>query len=259
MNVEAVLALAAHPTSNRNEAINSLNMLHNYASRKGLSVIDLIRGQSAPVSGFPPIASYLRRIDDLEKEVRTLTRNVSTLEAENKSLKRDNRSLQRENMTLRRDASVDNIVIKSSPTPQPTEPKPEKITIDPLETEKATGQPDISFDEFEDICITLRGRAHGWKTFIAAAIGIETSLIYAWQRKGVVPGKYVADVRNLSKSADRKPKMTKWSADEIARAHSLLGQGMKIKDIAEKLSGEFGREVNENTLKGLKHKMKTGR
>lgn len=257
MNVEAVLAIAAHPTSNRNEAINSLNMLHNYASRKGLSVIDLIRGQSAPVSGFPPIASYLRRIDDLEKEVRTLTRNVTSLEAENKSLKQDNRSLQRENMTLRRDASVEKIVVKSSP--QPTAPKPEKITTEAPEPENTTAGPDISFDEFEDICITLRGRAHGWKTFIADQLNIETSTIYAWQRKGSVPGKVVAQVRNLSKTSTHKPKMTKWSAEEIARAHALISRGMKIKDIAATLSDEFDRPVNENTIKGIKHKMKTGR
>jgi hypothetical protein len=238
MNVDAILAVAAHPTTERHEAINALNMLHKAAVREKKTLSALLTGGHTTINvtpvGVAPVATYLRRIDELETKNAALSEKVVALKDEIRNLNGRIATLNKE----RRDVDA----------------QPQSFTAEDVGARaKPTGKT-CPYHAFEEAVKTRLGRGHGWKTIFAKKTGLTTGHIYQWRGAGKVPAEIMALVSELDVVGPRR-KNSRFSEAEIARARELFQQPLKIREIRDILSQEFGREVEENSVKGLKTRL----
>lgn len=116
-----------------------------------------------------------------------------------------------------------------------------------------------TLEQFLAVLHRRLGRTYGWrKDYVEAtkitqgAVLAETTNIQQWQSKGLVPQVYVEQIDRL-KFPKRKGKGSiEWTPDnyEHLAILYLADPSQSNRELADKCSEHFGREINENSIRG---------
>lgn len=230
-----LLSLASHPSTPDSEALAAMRAFRSEAEKQG--GLDALFGQGGHVPAYIPMSRKLARIAELEGQVAEFERQQLKILAENRNLGVELERVRLENGRLQLELDGIKAAARRS------------IRTDP------DGR--MTYEEFAKQATNRLNDYQSWQINFQRQTGISRSLMAKWRSRGWVDPEAVAWLPKLSPVKIQPRHLTGWTIAEVNRLRRLLAMGRTEREIAAKLTEEFGRLVTENNIKSLKTQSRT--
>ena len=220
-----LLALALHSGTGEGEASAAMRMFRSEVDRLGGVDALFGTGSGGPKQPFIPMSKKMEMITELETIIRVKEEKIDGLETEVTRLVQDNEKLRLENEALR---AASRKAIRTD----------------------TDGR--MTYEDFAKQATTRLNDYQSWQINFQRQTGISRSKMALWRQRGWVDSDAVDWLSKLKPAKVQARHMSGWTIQEVNRLRRLINIGKSEKEIAEKLSEEFGRLVTENNIKSLK-------